>query len=347
MKKIAFIIISLQNGGAERVVANIANEYVAEKKCQFYLITGPRKKQDYNLNEQVDRKCILTGKLLEDVVRLRKFLQQKKIDCAVGIDLYANWCVCLANYRINTKMIISERNAPKQNLISRKSKLIIKLTYWRADGYVFQTNQAKECYSKSIQRRGTVIHNPVKPNLPTKTNIDSRRIVAVGRLNPQKNYPMLLRAFSQISKEFPDYTLEIYGQGELQEYILKLIKKLELDKKVTLCGYCLDVHEKIKDAEIFVMSSDCEGMPNSLMEAMAIGLPVICTDCPAGGPAELIKNGVNGLLTPVGDSEKMAQNIQVLIEDGQFREKLGKEAMKIRKTHSIENIVKQWDEILL
>lgn len=347
MKRIAFIIIELKNGGAERVVANIANEYSTRKDCLFYLITGKRQEQDYPLNEQVNRQCILSGKLVEDVFELRKFLKRNKIDCAVGIDLYANWCVCLANYRIKTKMIISERNAPKHNFISKKSRLLIKLTYWRADAYVFQTQQAKDCYSKAIQKRGVVIHNPVKSDLPIKSNIESKKIVAVGRLNPQKNYPMLLKAFSLVHKEYPEYILQIYGQGEQKQCLESLIKQLKLDKNVVLCGYCEEVHNEIKDAEIFVMSSDCEGMPNSLMEAMAMGLSVICTDCPAGGPAELIEDGINGILTPVGDSNVMARKIKMLIEHNEVRNKLGKAAMEIRETHSIKNIIKQWDKILL
>lgn len=347
MKSIAFIIIELQNGGAERVVANIANEYSTRKDCFFYLITGKKQAQDYPLNKQVNRQCILSGKLVEDAIKLRKFLKENKIDCAVGIDLYANWCVCLANYHIKTRMIISERNAPKHNFISKKSRLLIKLTYWRADAYVFQTQQAKECYSKSIQNQGVVIHNPVKSNLPIKSNSESKKIVAVGRLNPQKNYPMLLKAFSLVHKEYPEYILEIYGQGEQKHNLESLIKQLKLDENVVLCGYCEEVHNKIKDAEIFVMSSDCEGMPNSLMEAMAMGLSVICTDCPAGGPAELIEDGINGILTPVGDSNIMAQKIKMLIEHNELRRKLGKAAMEIRETHSVENIIKQWDKILL
>ena len=347
MKSIAFIIIELKNGGAERVVANIANEYSTRRDCAFYLITGKRQSQDYPLNEQVNRRCILSGELVKDAIKLRKFLKENKIDCAVGIDLYANWCVCLANYHIKTKMIISERNAPKHNLISKKSRLLIQLTYWRADAYVFQTKQAKESYSKSIQNRGVIIHNPVKSNLPLKGNGESKKIVAVGRLNPQKNYPMLLKAFLIVHKEYPEYILEIYGQGEQRQYLECLVKQLGLDKNVVLCGFCEDIHNKIKDAEIFVMSSDCEGMPNSLMEAMAMGLSVICTDCPAGGPAELIQDGINGILTPVGDSNKMAQNIKRLINNKELRRKLGKAALEIRESHSIKNIIKQWDKILL
>lgn len=347
MKKIAFIIMSLRNGGAERVVANLANEYSRRRDCSFYLITGKSNKEDYALKDEVNRACILSGNLLKDTYKLRKFLIQKRINCAVGIDLYANWCVCLANIKINTKMIISERNAPKHNLISAKSRLLIKLTYWKADAYVFQTNQAKGCYSKLIRERGIVIHNPVKSNLPLKSQKECKKIVAVGRLNPQKNYPMLLKAFAKVQKDYPEYKLEIYGQGEKKQELLQLINDLKLNSKVLLCGYCADVHNEIKNAQIFVMSSDCEGMPNSLMEAMAMGMPVICTDCPAGGPAELIRNGINGILTPVRDSDKMAENIKKLINNKELRDHLGEEAFKLRETHSVKNIIRQWDELLL
>ena len=106
------------------------------------------------------------------------------------------------------------------------------------------------------------------------------------------------------------------------------------------------MHDQIKDSAIYVLSSDFEGMPNSLMEAMSMGFPVISTDCPCGGPAELIQNGKNGILVPVGDSDKMAMEINRLIEEPGECLKLGKNAMKIGQTHSQDVIVQQWLKFL-
>lgn len=344
-RKIVFIIFGLSGGGAERVVANLSNVYY--RKSDYYLITGKRTDMDYAIESGVRRLCLLTGRLMHDVWEVHRFLKKNKIDVAVGIDLYANWCVCIANFFLKTKIVISERNAPKQNMISNRSRLLIKLTYWNADFYVFQTQEAKKCYPASFQNKSCIIHNPVKEGLPYRDEHPKKELVAVGRLSPQKNYPMLIEAFAIIHEKYSEYSLHIYGKGKEEGSIRKMIRDKGLETSVIMHGFCKDIHEKIRSSAIYVMSSDFEGMPNALMEAMAMGFPVVCTDCPVGGPRELIQHGVNGLLVPVGDAEFFAESVMRIIENENFSRALSKNAKFMRKSHSIQRINRKWDEVLL
>jgi len=162
----------------------------------------------------------------------------------------------------------------------------------------------------------------------------------------QKNYPLLLEAFAEVHKHYPEYILRIFGQGKEQTALEALCEKLNVQNSVVFEGFCLDVHEQIKDASFFVMSSDFEGMPNSLMEAMAMGFPVVCTDCPAGGPRELIEHMKNGVLVPVGDVKKLCQILFMLIENNDLCNTIANEAKNIRETHSIALILRKWIKII-
>lgn len=266
-------------------------------------------------------------------------------DILIGIDVYANRCVCLANTFFKPITIISERNDPKRNQLSWKSRLFIKLFYWKADLFVFQTQEAQAFYAGSIQARSKVIHNPVIWGLPERKGPLKKEIVAVGRLEEQKDHRMLIKGFSKVVQKYPEYSLKIYGSGSCEKELKRFVRELKLEGHIFFEGFSNRVHERIKSAELFIMTSQYEGMPNALMEAMAMGFPVISTDCPCGGPRELICNGENGILIPVGDEIALTEKILFLIENRDIADRIGENAKKIRETHSVSKIAEQWKDL--
>ena len=214
------------------------------------------------------------------------------------------------------------------------------------DGVIFQTDRAAKFYSDLIECESKVIHNAVGNEWVyheyPRDNIRNT-ISAIGRLCDQKDYVTLIQAFEIVHRVYRDYNLEIYGEGPDKAKIENLIEYLNLQNCVMLKGVCKNAIQRIADTRMFVLSSKYEGMPNALMEAMGVGLPVISTDCP-NGPAELIENGINGMLVPVGDVQTLAKAIIYLIENPKKAEAMGKNARTILKTHSIETQANKYRE---
>lgn len=343
--RIAFVSEGLSGGGSERQTVVLADAFSSDKKDQIYLITGSKRENEYAISGKIERLCVLNGnrQLFKDTIILLKIIKEHKLDVIIGMGIYANLLVSFARLLGGkAQVVISERNDPRHDNLSYKSKVLRKFLYWRADGYVFQTKEEKKYYSKRIQKKGMVIHNSVKNEIPYRTDISNKEIVAVGRLMPQKNYSLLLEAFYIVYKNYPEYILRIFGIGTEEEKLKKICRKLQIEQNVVFEGFQINVHQQIADSDIYVLSSDYEGMPNSLMEAMAMGFPVVATDCYGGGPGELIQDGVNGLLTPIGDAEKMAEQIMELIGDKSLKLSIAQQAMEIRETHSEKRIAEMW-----
>lgn len=348
MKKVVFVIESLGFGGAERVVSVISK--LLCEKYQIKIITFIKKEQEYEIDERIERINIDIGtggkKFICGRKQLVRVLTDYGIDIVIGFDILPNILVTsIPRRKRKWKTIISERNAPKQAEISRKSKLLRKIYYRRTDSCIFQTKAAREYYCTYLRKHSVIIPNPIMDNLPEREYKDSHRFVAVGRLACQKNYPCMIKAFSLFIKENPEYTLDIYGEGEEKEHLEQLINELKLSENVRLCGSHANVHERIKDAQLYLMSSSYEGMPNALMEAMEMGFPVISSDCPSGGPAELIEDGVNGYLFTVDDCNGMKEKMCMAINNRQL-EQMAEKAKKIKVDYSSQKIAAMWEQAI-
>ena len=345
MKTIAIYITSLVGGGSERFSVVLANG-LAQKGYDIRILTGPVKEHEYAINPSVNRN-VLHEKLsiINNAKTLRRYLKKEKIDICIAVGIYPNLVAALANTCLKTHVILSERNAPKEDRLSVTSRILRKLLFWRGDAFVFQTPDAKAFYSSRIQKRGVVIPNPLKENLPHRAEKHNKEIIAVGRLMPQKNYPMLLQAFSLLSKSHPEYTLRIFGRGMLLTELEAYAKELGIYDHVLFEGFAINVHEQIRESDIYVMTSNFEGLPNALMEAMAMGFPVISTDCPCGGPRMLIEHGRNGLLVPVNNSIELSKAICQFIENTEFKEQCAHEALKISEKCSLASVVVQWEKL--
>ena len=169
--------------------------------------------------------------------------------------------------------------------------------------------------------------------------------VATGRLNQQKNYPMMIRAFARFVKDYPDEKLYIYGNGDLREELNELIKNLNVERNILLKGPSNDIPDVLKNAKGFLLSSNYEGIPNGLLEAMAVGVPCISTDCPCGGPKMIINHNENGLLIPVGDEDKLYEALCCL-ENEDLRKKISTNAKKSAESFKPDVIYENWEKYL-
>lgn len=346
MKSIAIISPKLSHGGSERFSINISKG-LSERGYKISLLTGPKEKQEYEMPQNVQRAELL-GKtnFLGDIKEIHKYLETNRIDICLAVGIYSNLIAAAANFKLKTKIVLLERNAPKQDRLSWKSRLLRKLLYIRGDAFVFQTPDALSFYSSFIQKKGVVIANPLKEGLPNRGGKANTEIVAVGRLEKQKNYPMLLKAMKIVTEKNSDYILRIFGEGPCRNEVISMIEALDLKDKVILEGFCDNVHEKIVNSDIFVMSSDYEGLPNALMEAMAMGFPVVATDCPCGGPRMLIDNGENGILVPVNNSQALSAAIIKLIQNPLKKEQIGAKARQTMAQYTLKNIMDKWEIFL-
>ena len=349
--KITFVIASLNAGGAEHVVANLANAFVKQNDdIHIILLKDIRY---YYLNESITVHIVSEEKkginyLLGSAKKIRKILQVINPDVVVSFLTEVNIISILSSIKAPWKLVVSERNNPIIMPKKKAYRVLRKLLYPICNAFVFQTNQARDYFSNSIRKRSRVIHNPVNPvavcHVPETEN--AFEIVSVGRLEEQKNFELLIESFSKFHDIYSDSKLTIYGEGSLRNKLEKMIDALSLSNAVSLPGNQKNVIDLIVDKSIFVLSSNYEGMPNALMEAMSVGLPCISTDCPIGGAQELIQDHVNGLLVPVGDSEKLMQALLELYNNFELRKKLGYEARKISHSHSSDEIANVWRQWL-
>ena len=350
-KKVAFCIPSLGSGGAERVTSILANKF-AERGYDVSIIMLCHDTCLYPLSESVKTVCLncdndaamsFAKRFLTRLKKIRRAIGEIAPDVVVSFMSETNIDVCLALWGINVPIIVSERNDPATDPASRAKQLLRKVAYTKPRGFVFQTPDAQAYFSKRIQKRSDIILNPLGKAMPWRFEGErDKRIVAVGRLNKQKNFTMLIDAFSEFAKIHPDRVLEIYGEGVLEGKIKEYIAEKELQEKVILKGFCRDVHEKILTAEMFVMSSDFEGMPNALLEAMALGLPCISTDCPCGGPRMLIESYKNGILVPVKDAKAMTKAMCFMADEPDAAEQMSKNAVLVRERADLESVAQQW-----
>ena len=352
--KVTFFIGSLYGGGAERVTCNLAS-YLVQKGHQAEILTMSETKESYELDERVCTKSLLPlanrkNKIWNTIVRFPRLWKYMRIsDSDVYVVMLPKTTILFLAFRWLTKakVIAAERVDPAA--YSRRIGNTLKLLAKRADGFVFQTKDAKAWYGESVKNIKTaVIPNAINPVfIRPPYRGEKRKIIAgAGRLSDQKNYSLLIRAFAKIATEYPDYSLVIYGEGERRGELEKLVEELGLKDRVSLPGNIQNIVDEMEQNSMFVLSSDFEGMPNALMEAMALGIPCISTDCPCGGPRFLIRNGENGVLVPVGDEEKMAESMRRILEDSKLRENIAAKAIEIQEQLAPEKIYGKWEEFL-
>lgn len=331
MEKIVFVIPDMPGGGTERVVALLANEY-SRRGIPVAILLFAGNEKAYPLDSRIEVVSVGApsgGSLSERVGRLRRMRRfyRENRNCQIwAFSAMGAVFSAVAAFGQKHFFLVSERNDPTRY----EHRQIRDLCYRRAKVVVCQTVDGLKSFPAGIRRKSVVIPNPLEPKEEPYTGEREKRIVAVGRLNAQKNHKLLLQAFAVFAKDHSGYVLELYGQGELEAELRTLAVELEIDKSVIFKGFSSHVLSDIRTAVMYVLSSDYEGISNSMLEAMALGLPVIATDCPIGGSRMYIRDGENGFLVPVGDKEALARAMGRLAQDPALGERLGAEAAKLR-----------------
>lgn len=348
--KILFYIGNLRKGGAERVVATLSNKLV--EKNEIIIITTTDEKVEYNLDKNIklfslkdfDGNKNSIVKNLIYLKKLKKYINEINPDIVLGFLPEPSYRLLLLKPFIKSPIIISDRNDPKMEYASFKSRIIMKILYKRANGFVFQTEEARDYFCKKIQDKSVVIANPVDDKFfnVNYCGENSKEFINVGRLNEQKNQIFLIESFKEIIKKYPDYKLLIYGDGDMKEELSSYIIKNKLNDNVKLCGNVDNIENVLKDKKGFILSSRYEGMPNALMEAMSVGLPCISTNCPCGGPRELIKNNKNGLLIENENKEQLISSIIYIIENREKCISMSKTAKKEMNNYNCDKITAKW-----
>lgn len=350
--KIAFLITNMTGGGAARATASLANNFIT-KGLDVLIIKLDGDKPYYNIDNRIEvtnlnirsksRNYIESIKNnLNRIIKLREICNRYEPTILICMNITMLYLAIFSFLKKGIKIVGTERSNPYLSLRGSFKKGLKKIIPFFADGFIFQTNESTNFYSKAIRNKGIVIPNAVYDQRIYDLEFPKIRkkvITSVGRLIESKGFDFLIRAFSEVKKEFPDYTLVIYGEGPYRKELEILIRELKLEDSVFLKGQIFNVNEKIYNASLFVFPSRHEGMPNALIEALACGLPCISTDCKMG-PKEVIESGVNGIIIEVDDIIGLKENMILLLRNLDMANKLGENAIKIREKNSINMIAK-------
>lgn len=348
---IGFYIPQIFGGGAERVVATISNHLL--KRGHFVVvITTTKNENEYSLAEGIKR-YVLSDMIatrfpllrkVQMLVKLRTIAKVEKLSVLVGFMGGAIYYTIFSTLCLNTKSIISVRNDPNMLYPTKISRFLAKLLFPLADGCVFQTEDAKSFFPLALQRKSQIIYNQIgEAFFDTIYNPEEELVITAGRLVPQKNHKMLIDAFKVVHMSRPTAKLHIYGDGFLKDKLESYILQQGLDKVIFLKGATSSMHEVLSSASLFVLSSDVEGAPNALMEAMAVGIPPISTDCPCGGPKMLISSDEYGRLVGVNDKDAMASRILEILNDRDKRVAISQNVKAYANRFKVTNVTEKWE----
>lgn len=355
MKDIIFVTNKLGGkgwGGAHRVTAILANYLSNKQDYNVTMIVWQNTTIDYPINKNIN----IINLNFEDIneknrikacYKTREILKQHKNSVVIvlmsrmAVDMY------IFSRFLKIKFIGAERTDPMHEPKKRILRIIRNFVFCFMDKTVFQTEDAKAYFPRKAREKGVVIPNPLSPNLPEAYNGErTKKFVTFCRLDKQKNLKMMIDAFNIVHEKYPEYKLDIFGEGNQKEILKEYIKNKNAESYINIHKFEKDIHKKIIKYFAYLSTSDYEGMSNSMLEAMAIGLPCICTDCPIGGAKMMIQDYKNGILAPVGDCNEYAKKIIELIESPIICKKISSEAIKIRSKLDENNICEEWEKIL-
>ncbi len=358
-KKVLFIISFLRGGGAERVVSIWASQ-LAVNGFDVSILVNARSNEEYPVHEKVkiyslannEKEFFCLGKVKRLSV-MRKWVKNIAPDVVIPFLERTQIWTMFATIGIKLYKVETVRNSPWRTEIGKILKIFWKKCFKRADKVILQTPEQGEYFSKKVQKKCVVIPNPLAKQYLGEINRDySDRItkfIAAGRLNDQKNYPLMIKGFAEVAKENKEITLDIFGAGE-KDYIAKLqslIDSLEMTDRIILRGRTPNLIDEYKKAHAYLMTSDFEGMPNALAEAMATKLICISSNCKTG-TKDLIDDNINGFLFNVGKKEEFSALIKKVVDmDKETAKEIGEKAReKVLKFLSKENSLRKLIDLI-
>lgn len=381
--RVTLVIATLGGGGAERVAANMANCWAA-KGWEVAIVTtcfGDHP-SCYDLDPRVTRVDVgsrrlnsrptdaqvfvpLAGLIADcslaeraalipqttHLMKLRETILATRPQTVISYIDFTNLCVLSATLGSGLPVIVSEQCDPNHNFIGGGWELLRRRLYPQARYVTVLTEESLGYFSSVAGIRGRIIPNPLTPlvcsrsdEIPHRKN--GKTLMAMGRLAQEKGFDLLLHAFALVAKKKTDWTLEILGEGPLRRYLESCIHKLDLGGRVRMPGFTRQPFDAMRHADLFALSSLCEGFPNVLLEAMASGVAVVSFDCPSG-PRHIIRNGVDGTLVPPGDTQALAAALDRLMGDEAERRRLAAKAPEVAERFGAEKIMSMWEELVV
>lgn len=348
MKSICFLTSTLNYGGATKIMIELAN-YLTK----FYEVTVVNYGSEelfYSINSKLKvvqapaTNCnVPKVRVFAQMMIIRSFFLNKNFDLVIAFGNAEKLMALAACFGKKTKVIISERQDPYNYVCGKKHTMWLR--YILSDGCVFQTEGAMQYFPKSVQEKSTVIPNFITMKDYTVAPFNKRRkeIAFSARFElRQKRQDVMIKAMKNVVKKHSDWKLVFYGDGPDESDIKKMVKDYGLDDNVVFAGKIADVNENVCDSGMLVLTSDYEGIPNVLMEAMAMGIPVVTTDCSPGGARLLIENNYNGKIVDAGDISAISEAINEFIENPDLADYCGENAKAITDLYSPNLILPRW-----
>lgn len=345
--KLIIYIDEIKYSGAAKIATWLANKI---SDFDFEVIFVTYKDSDIKkLNDRIRYSCLMCYnknkyiRSINTIIKLRRLLKREKPTIAISFLPFECLCMLIARIGLRIPVIITERSDPylEKSIIAS----ISRYCYRFADGAVFQTKEAKDYFPEKLKEKSIVIENPAfKPKnqiIPYEERKES--ICCVSRLDiRQKRLDILIKAFDIINKENKDVTLNIYGDGKSENIIRELINKHNLENQVVLHGRVDNVISKISDSKVLILTSDFEGIPNAVLEALSIGVPVVSTDYSPGGIRNLIEDGKNGYVVKRGDYVAIAEKVNEILNNDLLGRTMSENARSILTTYSENYIILKW-----
>ncbi|MFO7906848.1 MAG: glycosyltransferase family 4 protein [Planctomycetota bacterium] len=359
-RRLTLVIHALHGGGAEKTMALAANHWAARGNAVTLITFDSFDSDVYPVTPAVHRVALNamgdSPGPAHAVVnnyrrwrRLRDAIRRARGDWVISFTDKTNVLTLLACLGTGARVVICERTDPRHHAVGPVWSQLRRWSYPRSTAVVVQTPAVREFVRQLVRHEAVhVVPNCLWPETVPDTlpSLESRgrRIVAMGRLGPEKGFDLLLEAFSEVAADYPEWDLMVIGEGPERPRLEHLVQQHGLAARVSLCGWRDNPARLLSDAQVFVLSSRYEGFPNALLEAMACGLVPVAFDCDSG-PRDIVRDHVDGLLVPPEDVGRLARTLACLLSDAPWRQRLATSAREVTERFGVEAFFERWEKI--